>query len=217
MPAKIKYSVRQVTPDIFAIVVPDNKQRAAMFVRAQEYYENESTRIRRNVFNVENFLKQYRREHGADYSDHWQGFNIPYALVLELYQRLPPKHINDYDVAMMHALKRIAPKATTDTYIIGVDRMGSDLMLHELLHARYFVDPAYRRRMNDALDKMPRRMFRQLRRNLRDMDYRNHDYVVRDEMQAYLASNDWTYPEILRGLKRSEVREWHERLQALGT
>lgn len=215
----VRYSIERITPEIFAVVVPDDDERAKLFVRIQEYYENEDPSIRRKNFDVREFLSEYREEHHRTYADDWQGFNVPYKIALEAYKKLPAHLITPYDLTMMEILRSIvtlpAANVNKKTYIIGVDRIGSSLMQHELYHGLYYTSKHYRRMMNHALKSLPQNLYRQLRKNVINMGYRNSDYIVHDELQAYLSGPDWTYPEILRGLSRDDVRTAHEYLSAL--
>ena len=89
---------------------------AAMFVRAQEYYECPSQHIRRHPFSLEDYKAWVRETEpgvGFTYYSKWPGFNVP-GWVLEA---LRSKEIGELRVEEK-ALLALAPAGTK--YVIGV-------------------------------------------------------------------------------------------------
>lgn len=213
----MKYKIVRVTPHVFAVVVPNDQSRSNLFVRAQEFYENSSSKIRGKKFDVHKFLSDYEKKHHNKYSDDWSGFNIPLKTVLKSYKNVPLNYLTRYDKIMMNILDSITSKLTKEqvnnSYVIGVDKIGTALMLHELYHALYYTDERYKRMMNNALLNLPENVYNQLGINLRAMGYRNNKNVMHDEMQAYLVGADWTFKMLRKGIRKADLKKVHEYLK----
>ena len=79
----IKYKIKMVRPNVFAVVVEDDYQLAMTLCRVQEFYESSNEEFRGKNFSIWKFMDWYSREHNGSftYASDWAGFNIPFEVL----------------------------------------------------------------------------------------------------------------------------------------
>jgi len=60
---KIDYSIEEVRPNVFAVIVKDHYHRAMLFCRVQEFYESPNPQFRGKNFSIWDYIEWYSREH----------------------------------------------------------------------------------------------------------------------------------------------------------
>jgi len=117
----IKYKIKEVKPNIFAVIVKDNYDRAMLFCRGQEYYESPNKKFRGKYFSIWDYMKWYSEEYGRgfSYGSDWSGFNIPFDVLRECYQTAEME--TPYDDVMYEIVCEIERRMddTKRAYIIG--------------------------------------------------------------------------------------------------
>lgn len=201
----MKYNLKEVHPNIFAVIVPNSRMRALLFLRAQEYYESSIPKFYRKTFD----MQEYNKVDSIDkYIKRWAGFNFPYKIAKRCYDELSlhPELITKYDKIFYKILawaeKR---KSVGRAYIIGVGDI--DTYKHELSQALYYTNTKYRNIVHKLEDSIPRAIYKQLSRNIKAMGY--DEDVVKDEMQAYIVSNDWDSVELRKGISKKTMEMLH--------
>ena len=166
----------KLAPAVFLARFPTPYTLAATFLRFQERYE--SRRFRGRVFTLEQFMDWYAATFGNfTYYQDWSGFNVPSTALLPFYAgRFDP---------LMEKERRFLARFARERppfYVIGVasDATAADLR-HELAHALFFIEPAYRRAVRAAMRGHDTSA---LARAIVDAGY--HPRVVTDEVHAYL-------------------------------
>lgn len=214
-------TIHRVTPLIFAVVVPDDYDRSMLFLRAQEYSDSPNIQFRGKSFDLFDFMKWYSQQNEGDftYAEDWAGFNIPFQTAMDCYHDLPKKWINDYDIEFARVLKHIAKqlgnaKDKANAYIIGVDALNSRTFRHEMYHAKYFTNSDYRRLTNKWIKELSKDIYQKFRSNLIKVGYANKNFVIHNEIQAYLLGQDWNHPDFIRGIPKRRVRLLHEQFNA---
>jgi hypothetical protein len=170
----------EVAPGIFIVRFKTQHQLASTFVRIQEHYE--SSRFRKRVFTLEEFMDWYAERFGAfTYFEDWSGFNVPSVALEPFYEgRFDPL------LEKERRLLEFFQNVPEPFYVIGIAR-EQDLE-HEIAHALYYMRPEYRRAVNAA---MRRYNTKALARRLAAMGY--HRSVLADEVHAYIvATSDLT-------------------------
>jgi hypothetical protein len=189
----INLKIKQIVPNVFAVIVPNNKHRAMLFLRVQEYYESPNPKFKRNTFDVEEYLKWYSKSKYSSkksvdsYIRDWNGFNIPYDIAKECYMNLKdyPELMTPYDLYFYDILNYIHEnKPRGKAYIIGTDNLSSKTTMHELHHALYYMDNEYRTNVHKFFKKIPRKTLMELKRILMDVGYEEN--VLYDELMTYL-------------------------------
>lgn len=203
----IKYQIKEVKPDIYAVLVKDKYDRAMLFCRAQEYYECPSSKFRGKVFSIWDYMKWYHEKygHGFSYGADWSGFNIPLKVINECYNKLN-KFETPYDRIMCDIKQKIYI-TSSNGYVIGCGSTNCDTFKHEVCHGLYYTNKDYKKQM-DALTKgLPKKYYDKFKENILKMGYAAK--VVDDEIQAYLQYGFYQ-PDFGNGVDNSIRKEYSQ-------
>lgn len=209
----IHYEIHCVAPKIYAVIVPNADDRSLLFCRIQEYSESPNPRFRGKDFDMHDFVQWYQSVNGGKftYARDWQGFNVSFRSAIKCYGSLPSALYTFYDHIFVQILARIvASTVHENAYIISSESLKSITMQHEMFHALYYTKAAYRRKTDEALAKLPRSVYHKLRSNLIGLGYFDNDYVIHNEMQAYMRGRDWTHPNTSAGIPRKLLKQAHQ-------
>ena len=183
---KISYRIKEVKPNIYAVIIKDKYDRAMTFCRAQEYYESPSPKFRGKEFSIWDYMKWYheRNGNGFSYGNDWSGFNIPVKIIKECYNKLN-KIESPYDKAMDEILSFLSLKVESkDGYVISCGIAKGDTFNHELCHGLYYTNKDYKKQMDNLTKGLPKKYYNVFRYNLLQMGYASK--VINDEIQAYI-------------------------------
>lgn len=182
----VKYQIKEVKPNIYAVIIKDQYDRAMLFCRAQEYYESPSPKFRGKEFSIWDYMKWYHERYGRgfSYGNDWSGFNIPVKTIRECYNKLN-KIETPYDKVMDEILSVLSLKVESkDGYVISCGITKGDTFKHEVCHGLYYTNKDYKKQM-DALTKgLPKKYYDKFKENILEMGYASK--VVNDEIQAYI-------------------------------
>ena len=186
----IDYKIIEVKPNVFAVMIPNQYDRAMLFCRAQEYYESPNKKFRGKDFSIWDYMKWYASNHtGFSYAGDWSGFNIPFDIMWECYNTLSnlPDWETPYDGYMWEILVAISNKmdVTKKAYVIGAGDMEGDTFQHEVAHGLYYTNKEYKQLMDEITETIEWQDYLKFEKNLLDMGYTAA--VIPDEIQAYLA------------------------------
>lgn len=200
----IKYKVKVVRPDVFAVVIPDDYDRAMLFWRVQEFYESPNKRFRGGSFSVWDYAKWYARKYGGSFSypADFVGFNLPLVVAKKCYE------VNDLETPYDREMKSIVDSLFVNggrQYIIGTESLKGDTFEHEMAHAMYYTDMVYRNEMDGVTDSLSDSVCGRLKKNILKIGY--HSSVIKDEIQAYMSTE--ISEKICRGVRGK--RELHRR------
>jgi hypothetical protein len=181
----------EVYPKIFAVVIKDDKLRARVFMRYQEFYESDSDTFRGKGFKWTEFVDYYKKKTKNDilsYHEDWTGYNIPCDSIESCISLIPD--INFYDLIMFSIVDTVRSIVGSDKfYLIGIDQAeGEDksLIEHELAHGLWFASPKYKADQLMNIDQLPEYIEEPLKSKISGMGYGPN--VVDDEIQAYLST-----------------------------
>ena len=166
----MQYELKQVG-SILVVIVPDKFDRAMLFCRVQEYYESSNDNFRGKYFDIWDYLKWHQQEFNCAYWELWEGFNVPVQVAKGC------EGDTKYD-----ALMEFLCNDTDSTYIIGVDAIDSEIYRHEMAHALYYTNEAYR----TAQDSIVVEYIEEVCCALQDLGYPPERH--KDELQAYMVS-----------------------------
>lgn len=206
---QIKYTIKEVKPNIFAVIIKDDYDRAMTFCRVQEFYESPSKKFRGKNFSIWEYMKWYNDEYGRgfSYGADWGGFNIPFktlkkCYVSELVSETP------YDIAMYEIYLQVkALKTNKEAYIIGAESMEGITFTHEVCHGLWYVNSEYREQAKAILSMIDLEHIKIFKKNLIAMGYT--DKVIDDEIQAYLMTN-WDCARFIAGVPRDICEKYHK-------
>lgn len=200
----IKYKIKSVRPDVFAVIVPNDYDRAMLFWRAQEFYESPSKKFREAKFSFWDYARWYAHKYEGSFSypADFVGFNLPLIVAKKCYEA------NDLETPYDREMKGIVDSLFVNgrrQYMIGAESFKGDTFDHEMAHALYYTDIDYRNEMDSMTNSLPIKSLARLQKNLSKIGY--HRGVIKDEIQAYMATE--LSEKVCRGVPRS--REIHRR------
>jgi hypothetical protein len=138
------FSVTQPYQGLYHVVFPlhggiaGEVDLAFHFLRFQEHYE--SPGFKGTVFTWAQYVAWYKQVRGAfTYADDWGGFNIPGA-ILTPFRQGAFNPLTRREQALLRALSAVRPQ----DYVIGTHAEDPEALAHELAHAFWHLDPAYR-------------------------------------------------------------------------
>lgn len=208
----IRYKIHCVAPKIFAVIVPNHDDRSLLFCRIQEYSESPNPQFRGQTFDMQDFVKWYN--HGQfTYATDWQGFNVSFRNAIKCYSDLPAHLMTVYDdifVIILAEIAKLIGNTTDNAYIISSEGLNSITMQHEMFHALYFTDAKYRKQTVKTLKRLPKNVYKKLRSNLIHIGYFDDDYVIHNEMQAYMRGRDWNHPNVSEGIDIKTLKRIHK-------
>jgi len=192
---KVRYKIKEVKPNIFAVIIPDKYDRAMTFCRVQEFYESPSKEFRGKNFSIWEYMKWYSVEYerGFSYSNDWDGFNVPLKTAINCFSKLKKKE-TPYDDVMEEIVLRIeqmmfAKRGVRDynAYIIGAADVIGDTFEHEVRHGLYSTNMEYMKSADEIVSSIDIEDYKTFKSNLIEMGYTEE--VIYDEIQAYLSTN----------------------------
>jgi hypothetical protein len=200
----VKYQLKEVLPNIFAVIVKDKYDRAMLFCRAQEYYESPSTKFRGKEFSIWDYMKWYHEQNknGFSYGADWSGFNIPISVAKECYNNLN-KLESPYDKVMDRIVQKLSSYHVG--YMIGCANTQDNTFKHEVCHALYHTNKDYKKQMDIYTKGLPKKYYDTFKNNILEMGYASK--VVNDEIQAYLQYG-YGEPRFGKGVDMSIRKEY---------
>lgn len=180
----MKLKVKEVRPNIIAVVVRDDYDRAMLFCRVQEFYESPCKRFRGGEFSIWDYARWYSRKTGCfSYPKDFVGFNLPLVVAKKCYE------VNESETPYDHQMKELIDSLFVNgerQYLIGAESFKGGTFDHELAHALYYTDIKYKNEMDELTREIPKKSMMAFRKNLLKLGY--HSGVVRDEIQAYMST-----------------------------
>ena len=208
---KIEYTLKEVRDNIFAVIVPNDYDRAMLFCKMQEYYESDNKLFKGESFSIWDYMKWYAEKNKGvfTYTKDWDGFNIPFDVAMHF--MVPNEVESPYDKEMQIILEKIYHNYKSDrkkAYIIGVKSDKGDTFNHEMCHALYYTYRIYKKEINIIThNEMSLNTYNILIQNLIELGYNNN--VIDDEIQAYMVTN-YKSKYFSKGADKNELNKLHK-------
>ena len=212
-PKNIKNILAQIDlfemyPKIFALVIKDDRLRARVFMRYQEFYESDSESFRGKGFKWYDYVKYYKEKTKKDYFSYhedWSGYNIPCDSIESCMTIIPD--LNFYDLIMFSVVDTIKNKVGGENfYLIGIDQSNGEdpsLIYHEIAHGLWFSSPIYKTRQSKNIEKLNPNVKEYLIKKISGMGYGEN--VIEDEIQAYLSTGIGDNMTRIKGIKEAQI------------
>lgn len=212
-PKNIKNILSQISlfemyPKIFAIVIKDDRLRARVFMRYQEFYESDSDSFRGKGFKWKDYVKFYKEKTKNDiftYHEDWSGYNIPCNSIESCIKLIPD--LNFYDLIMFSVVDTIRDIVGGDNYyLIGIDQSNGedlDLIYHEVAHGLWFSTPSYKNKQLLNIETMDQSTRNSVANKITGMGYGKN--VIDDEIQAYLSTGVGRDMNRIKGIKEAQI------------
>ena len=198
----------EMYPKIFALVIKDDKLRARVFMRYQEFYESDSDSFRGKGFKWQDYTKFYKEKTKKDYFSYhedWAGYNMPCTSIESCIAKIPD--LNFYDLIMFSVVDTIKNIIGGDNYyLIGIDQSdGEDpsLIFHEVAHGLWFSSPIYKRKQFNNIERMNPSVRNTVAKKITGMGYGEN--VVDDEIQAYLSTGVGDNMTRIKDIKQAQL------------
>ena len=199
----------EVYPRIFALVIKDDKLRARVFLRYQEFYESDSDSFRGKGFKWKDYIDFYKEKTKKDYFSYHEdfaGYNVPCDTIEACITKIPD--LNVYDMIMFSVVDTIKKIIGSDKYyLIGIDQSNGEdpsLIYHEVAHGLWFSDPIYKAKMTRVINNMDERVKNQMLKKIQGYGY--GDNVYDDELQAYMSTGLGSEMKWIRGIKPEMIK-----------
>ena len=199
----------EMYPRIFALVIKDDRLRARVFMRYQEFYESDSDSFRGKGFKWQDYTKFYKEKTKKDYFSYhedWAGYNMPCTSIESCIAKIPD--LNYYDLIMFSVVDTIKQQVGSDDYyLIGIDQSNGEdpsLIYHEVAHGLWFSDPIYKAKMTRVINNMDERVKNQMLKKIQGYGY--GDNVYDDELQAYMSTGLGSEMKWIRGIKPEMIK-----------
>lgn len=202
----IDYKITEVKPNVFAVIIPNQYDRAMTFCRVQEFYESPNSDFRGKHFSMWDYMKWYSQEYarGFSYGSDWSGFNIPFD-VLEACYRNIKNFETPYDAIMYKIYWQIQTmKGDGNAYVIGAENTKGDTFQHEICHGLYSTNKQYKQMVDEVTETIEWQDYLKFETNLLDMGYTAS--VIPDEIQAYLAFGH-DYQKFNKGVSKKKCKQ----------
>ncbi|NBT57541.1 hypothetical protein EBT16_02040 [bacterium] len=195
----MKYKIKEIRPDIFAVLVKDDYERAMLFCRVQEFYESPGSSFRDKKFSIWDYYRWYSKEGSGSFSypRDFVGFNLPLVVAKKCYEMNELE--TPYDIEMKNIVDGLY-KSGRRSYLIGVDSLKNSTFRHELAHAFYYSNLEYKSEMDDLTRNLSKFNISRFKKNLKAMGY--CPGVVKDEIQAYMSTE--VNKRMTRGIKNKK-------------
>jgi hypothetical protein len=165
------------------LVFSSMKELTTSMFRIEEFYESPHAAIKGQAFSVEDFIQAYADADGdIAYFRWWDGFNVPRASIDAFDRLFRPHGLSQREESVIAAVR-----AQGAQYLIATwDGTEPATIAHEIAHARWTLDAAYRARCREAMADLSDSTRRLIVRALRKADYPDDATIMEDEIHAYL-------------------------------
>jgi len=176
--------------NVFLLTFDNHYDLAMSFLRCQEYYESPNPDFKGKFFTLLDYMEWYakERDNTFSYPADWGGFNLPHWVLKDMWRsgRLIPDK-NKYDDLMAMFYKQVDAKVPINKkwYMLGCIEEDEETLDHELAHAFYYTDDAYKTKQDKLISKNPKTV-EAVKEWLIEEGYA--DDVMNDEVQAYLST-----------------------------
>lgn len=187
----IKYTLKQVKPNIFLLSFEKQYDLAMTFLRYQEFYESPSPKFRNKTWELVDFMEWYSAEYGDGaftYPKDWSGFNIPSRIIEKvLGEGAGIPDYNKYDELMAGVFDKLYNnEKIRNFYLIGIFGDGKNVIEHEIAHGLFYTNAEYREEMKKLVRSLPEKIRTKIFNVLKEKGYTSNVHI--DECQAYLST-----------------------------
>jgi hypothetical protein len=189
--------VKEILPNIFAVIIKSNYDRGMLFCRYQEFYESPFDEVRGKNITLEDFMKIYiikNKKPFFTYTEDWVGYNIPSDVLINA-SKVFSSSLTTYDDVMRDIIDYCENVVTSRNngerspwYLIGVDKVSSKTNDHEIAHGLYYTNVHYKVEMDYLISHIKPKILQHLSKELIKIGYHSDARLIFDEIQAYMST-----------------------------
>ena len=162
-----------------------------MFMRFQEYSEGiRKVRDHDPMPEGDVMYHYYRKTKKLYHKAGWSGFNLRGDLFNEFINKSAAMPFNILENSLLRLVDKNFRSKGDKFFIIAYMKGDKATRKHELMHALYYNNPAYKYHVDKILDRVSTK---EAGKYLRKLGYRfsgkHGDYIFNDEIQAYVLSD----------------------------
>jgi hypothetical protein len=184
--------VNKLGSNILLFTTKSQKELAITFFRMQEHYESQNKKLFRKPFDVFTFLDEMMDKKGhINYFSYWAGFNFPDTNFEDWRNAID--QVTPYEQEFIKNVDDLID-VTHPYYLIGALKGDKETINHEISHALYYLNPAYREEAEILIYEMINLFpdeYKKIKKHLMKMGY--NENVVWDEIQAYFGAEKLDY------------------------
>ena len=197
----IKYKLYRLAERLYCLEIASPYDLGMTFLRYQEYYESPNKDVRGQIYDIDEYMRWYSTKNKTrsiqrgvfSYVADFAGYNIPSTALTDiLVENRYKGRLSIYDEFMKHNVYEVIcnDMKTNDTfYLIGTDKMKSDVLRHEAAHGFYYINPEYKNTMDSLIKKhIPKDTIKEFKEILKGYHY--HADVMIDEIQSFVSSDE---------------------------
>ena len=178
--------VKRLHDQVYLVTCKDPVDLSMLFLTYQEFYESPSPKFRNNPnFDILKFIEWYSKDHchNFTYPTDWSGFNVPSHVFDAV--RSENRYTKKFKNLIKKRIKPFLPSKDARFYILGALGDDTKTLDHEMAHAMYYIDPAYKSKA-DCWLAVYDNVYQDLKKVLISIGYAEE--VCLDEAQAYLST-----------------------------
>jgi hypothetical protein len=208
-----KFKINEPIPGVIHLLFEDRFRMGLSMCRMSEFFESPYDAIRGRQFTFMEFIEAYWKADGTgDYWSYFEGYNIPKKVVDQFFKA------HEYSGTLTiyeNKIKQVWEDFEGE-YLIATDGL-EDVLEHELAHARYALDPAYKQVVRDFIEGLDLNVRHRLIKGLlQDDRYVNDKEMLLDETHAYLLTSfDEELLEMFPEVELNLLRSLQQQLKSL--
>jgi hypothetical protein len=193
----------QLDGKVMSLIFKTKKEMALTMMRFAEFYESPLAIIKNKCFTYSDLLEYYADDDGYfNYMNYYEGYNIPVDIMFKFASKFF-KQMTDREQDVL-----IAVGNTKCKYLIATLEGDTNTLDHELSHARWSLQPEYKKEMLGIIHSLPQDIYDAMRVDLST----NYDLdVLDDEICAYMLTG--TLEELVDtfpSLTTEEIKSFQE-------
>lgn len=198
------YQLLSPVTGVTHLVFDTMRELTLSMFRIEEFYESPYSNIKGQYFSVDQFLETYSDPDGdIEYFRYWDGFNVPIESLSEFERLFTPHGLTAREQVILDLVRQHKTR-----YLIATCKDTDESTVdHEIAHARWTVDPAYRERCRKALACLTDKARQAVVKALLKADYPDDEAIMEDEIHAYLKTD--TKKSLKKMLKSANPEEWN--------
>jgi len=193
---EVKMELKSVGCGIYHVAFKNEYFCASTFCRVQEFYESAFKEIRGKYFRLEDYTDLYFKKHETwDYFETVAGCNVPGEQVDAFFDLFDSKgDLMDREFELYKLVKQIKKQPDVIAnggkyYLIATG--DQEHVMHEISHGLYYTVDEYREAQDLITSKW--KSVPKVKAALLTLGYADLTYIIKDEIQAYFATEKKEY------------------------
>ncbi len=180
--------IREINTEIYQLQFEETNELLLHLGRFSNYYEAGDDALYRSKVSWEKTMDIYKKARGLSFFMGASGINIPLSILYKMANEYKDT-LTKREKFIIHILDGIKIQQPGVRYLIATCKWDGEMdeaLAHEICHALWYTDDAYRMEMESHIRALPKRVREEIIYWLKRQMY--HESVHDDELQAYMAT-----------------------------